>query len=343
MTDKKNVHKTPAAQSDDDSRQSRTFLAIALVMSIAAHVLLAWLGSGKPESRDITRSNIRHISLVTLPPKEVREAPTPTNSFATPSDWSRADRRLPGGKTGTSGLKFPTLPSSESGSQKLLDRVSGLGTTAPTDASTVNGAKVDPNADLASAARQAAKTYSRPDFNQDGASPPRNEKISANERAEQGMLAMKTEAAEQQQTTKNRRAPPTLAALETQSKRRFEPSSDGVAASVKKCKTCQHEVGHLVSLVDVTLSDGEAPAFRVAQSSGDPVFDAAALDALKAALPENAIGFAWSRFRFSAEVYHFSTTEMLLDPSFKPPGRRLASKDSGARSMTTSVRLVDFH
>ena len=197
----------------------------------------------------------------------------------------------------------------------------------------------------AEAATKTAKTYSKPDTTvEDGPQPPRDATKTEHDRAGDALLAMKTQHANEQHVAKLRQPPPALATLETQSNRKFEPPADAVAASVKKCTTCQHELGRLTCLVDVAQGTGDtAPTFIIAQTSGDPTFDAAALDAVKAALPKSPTGFAWSRFRFSAEVYHFSAMEMLLDPGFKPPGRRLASKESGAKSMTTSVRLVDFH
>lgn len=241
-------------------------------------------------------------------------------------------------------LSFPTLPAPTSG-QKELDRLNGLGTTAPTDTPHAGGTGgPNDNADYLAgkATEKAAKTYAKPDFNADGPQPGPNTQKSATERANDALLAMKTDHANERHVNKLRQAPPALATVEKQGPVKFEPSADAVKASVKKCTTCEHEVGRLACLVDVSKSGDDEAKYIVSQSSGDPTFDAAALDAIKATLPKSATGFSWSRFRFSAEVYHFSKMEMLLDPGFKPPGRRLASKESGASSMTTSVRLVDF-
>lgn len=358
-------------------------MAIAVAVSIAAHVFVAWLLSGRPEGAAGVRTKPQKISLVTLkrgtttpveeeppPPQQTVAAPTPLVETAVPQEQTRtpsdrvagqqrgstsplgipdsgsSNRRLPGGIANRpNDLAFPSFPSTDNGSQKALDRLSGLGTTAPTDAPNSNGSKASKNADLLTgkATEKAAKTYAKPDFNIDGAIPPENANQSATDRAERALVAMNSERNETQASKRLRPSPPALAAVEKQAPQSFTPSADAVAGSVKKCKTCEHEIGRLTCLVDVSLSTGDAtPAVAISQSSGDPTFDAAALDAVKAALPNSATGFAWSRFRFSAEVYHFSAMEMLLDPGFKPPGRRLASKGSGANSMTTSVRLVDF-
>ncbi|HSI03404.1 MAG TPA: hypothetical protein VLC93_02955, partial [Myxococcota bacterium] len=188
-----------------------------------------------------------------------------------------------------------------------------------------------------------AGTFSKPEDTTEGPNLPQRGELTATERAEDALARMKVDQAAEQHAKKPAEAPPELVLAQAEADRAWSPPSAAVAGSRQKCKTCQHVVGRLSAIVDVSRSEGDSEAtIIIAQPSGDPVFDKSAVEAVKAALPSAPKAYVWSRWRFNAEVYRWSASDMLLDPSFKPPGRKLPSSGLGAMSMTTSVRLVAF-
>ncbi len=195
----------------------------------------------------------------------------------------------------------------------------------------------------ARAASGAASTFSKPNDSSEGPNLPQRGELTAAQRADDALARMRSDQAAEQHAEKPREAPAELVVAQAEADRRWAPPSAAVAGSRNKCKTCEHEIGRLSAIVDVSRSEGDGEAtIIVAQPSGDPAFDRSAVEAVKAALPSAPKAYVWSRWRFNAEVYRWSASDMLLDPTFKPPGRKLPSSGLGAMSMTTSVRLVAF-
>ncbi len=325
-------------------------IALVLCISLGAHASLLWL-AGSHFVREAPKRKSQPISLI------IRERPsvetprienTPQPPSPTPPEVVTRAPEVQPSKTRDKGprgiLDFPELgPTREptvgtkrgpaDGSEGAASAVSGTTRPGPGDVNILDG----------KAASGAAGTFSKPEDTTEGPNLPQRGELTAAERAEDALARMKVDQAAEQHAKKPAEAPPELVVAQAEADRTWNPPSTAVAGSRQKCKTCQHEIGRLSAIVDVSRSDGDSEAtIIVAQPSGDPAFDKSAVEAVKAALPTAPKAYVWSRWRFNAEVYRWSASDMLLDPSFKPPGRKLPSSGLGAMSMTTSVRLVAF-
>lgn len=333
-------------------------LALVLCLSLGAHASLLWLASGHfthepPKKKATTPINLvlRDRPTVETPRIETPAPPTPPPEPAPAPVSPEVVTRPPqkGRDKGPAGiLDFPELaptrePTIGKTSPKSGNEPSGTGGTG--DATTRPGTGGS-DVDLfnGKAVSGTAGTFSKPNESDEGPNLPQRGEMTAAERAEDALNRMKVDQAAEQHVKKPAEAPPELVMVQAEADRTWNPPSAAVAGSRKKCKTCgEHEIGRLSAIVDVSKSESDGTlSIIVAQPSGDPEFDKSAIEAVRAALPQTPKTYSWSRWRFSAEVYRWSAKDMLLDPTFKPPGRKLPSSGLGAMSMTTSVRLVGF-
>jgi len=105
-------------------------------------------------------------------------------------------------------------------------------------------------------------------------------------------------------------------------------------------------LAELETLVQLDHSDDGVPkAWRVIESSGDSVFDGAALvaveDGIAAAKAASLVRLEpkprWSRWRFSAQLYWWQKDS---DKEFRPPGIEVASDGSSTTTVVRAARLV---
>jgi hypothetical protein len=324
-------------------------MALVLGVSLLVHVAVLWLVSErmarepKPRRSQPINLVIRERPTVETPRIDITKAappepsPTPPEVATRPPETSHGSGR-PGGI-----LEFPDAAPVREPTLGQRGRTSGPESGQPGETNGTRAPVGDIDLFRGEAVGHTAHTFSTPEDTTEGPNLPQRGELTAGERVASALDRMRTDQAAEQHVDAPTETPPALAAAQTEAERTFDPPSTAVAGSRKKCRTCQHEIGRLSAIVDVSRSESDGQtSFVIAQPSGDSSFDASALAAVRTALPVLPGAFAWSRWRFSAEVYRFAASELLLDPSFKPPGRRLATSGLGAMSMTTSVRLVAF-
>ncbi len=113
------------------------------------------------------------------------------------------------------------------------------------------------------------------------------------------------------------------------------------------CSDVGHEIARVEALVDVHHDhQGRPTKTLVSKSSGHPLFDKQALSAVQQAFyfgDSKILGGTpvprFSQWIFRSIAYRWGRAELILDPTFEPPGRTL-KEDSGFLGKTTVVKEV---